>query len=443
MSAEPTPQPYSRRRSLSSAVWATAQQLVAVGSTAISGIILARVVPVADFGVFSYATSMASIGTTILTVGLAGLALKALVDDPARSGRTMTALSLIREVFAAVAFAALLSVSLSAGSATVTVATALALTVLFARAVDATEIWFQSRADSGKTAPIRISVVVVMLACRVLMALAGASLADFLILYVIEAFVTSALLLVRYLTFKGSPGYARPDARTPRDLLKKSWVLALSGVAGQVNSRGDVIVIQALLSSTAVGIYSAAARLSEMLYFLPAVFMTATFPRLLQIRKKHGHASVEYRRELQSSYDRACWAGIAIAIVLYFVGPPLLVLLYGAEYAASGAILQVHVLALPFVFMAAVFSKWIIAENLLLASLLRHGLGAALNIALNLALIPAMGILGSAVATAVSYLLASYLSCFLTKSTRSAGVMMTLALLFPIRLVRQGLRRSR
>lgn len=436
-------EPYSRRRSVGSAMWATVQQFAVLGSTAISGIILTRTISVADFGVFSYATNLASIGTTVLTAGLAGLAIKAFVDGPQIAGRTMTALALIRELFAIVAFVVLLTVTLTASDPAITAATALALCVLFARALDASELWFQSRAESGRTAPVRISVVLTMLAVRFGMALAGADLREFLILYVIEGFVTSALLLVRYLTYPGSPRFARPDRATPKSLLSRSWILALSGVAAQVNSRGDIVIIQALLSSSAVGIYSAAARLSEMLYFLPAVFMTATFPRLLQVRKKFGSESRQYLRELQSSYDRACWAGIGIAVVLFFAGPPLLTFLYGEKYAASGAILQVHVLALPFVFMAAVFSKWIIAENLLIASLVRHGFGAALNIGLNFVLIPTMGVVGSAWATFGSYVIASYLSCFLTASTRPAGTQMTLALIYPLRLLTQFLRKTR
>ncbi len=436
-------EPFSRRRSVKSGLWATVQQFVTLGSTAITGIILARVLSVADFGVFSFATNLASMGTAILTAGLAGLAIKVFVDQPKTADRTMTALILIREFFAVVAYLILLPVSALVGDAAVVGATAIALLVLFARGLDASELWFQAQARSGSTAPVRISVVAVMLAVRAVLAFTGADLMVFVVLYVVEAVVTSALLLVRYASDKKSPRFAKPDTRTPRTLMASSWVLMLSSLATQINSRGDVIIIQALLSSTSVGLYSAAARLSEMLYFLPVVFMTATFPRLLQVRRQHGGDSAQYKKELQASYDRAFWAGVLIAATLLVIGPWLLTTLYGAKYADSGPVLQVHVLALPFVFMAAVFSKFIIAENVLVASLTRNALGAGLNIALNFLLIPAWGILGSAWATVFSYFVASYLSCFATKTTRVAGVQMTLALVYPVRLVILAMRTAR
>jgi O-antigen/teichoic acid export membrane protein len=425
---------YSRRRTLGSATWATAQQFVTLGATALSGVILARVLTVADFGVFSYATSLAAMGMVVVTAGLSGLAIKVLVNDVDNQARTVTALLVTREFFAVIAYLGLLALSVTAGDEAVLAATAISLAVLVARAFDATEYWFQARVQSGKTAPVRITVVLLMLGTRVIAALMGADLQTFLFLYVAEAVLTSAALLVRYLRDRDSPGLGEYDFATSKSLLSSSWLLMLSGIAGQINTRGGILILQVMLGSASVGIYSAAARLSELFYFLPVVFMTATFPRLLQIRNKHGRDSVAYRHELQRSYDQAFWAGVAVAAVVFIAGPYAITVLYGERYAAAGGIIQIHVLSLPLVFMAAVFSKWIIAENLLVASLTRHAFGAVLNLALNFLLIPTMGITGSAYAALVSYCVASYLSCFASTSTRPAGVQMTLAIVAPVRL---------
>ncbi|MCJ1694917.1 flippase [Rathayibacter caricis] len=434
MKADVADAEFSRRRSLGSAAWATIQQFVTLGSTALSGIILARILSVSDFGIFSYATSLASMGMVVVTAGLSGLALKLLVSERENERALMTGLILTREFFALVAYIVLLGVALLSGSSANVAATAIALLVMFSRAFDASEYWFQSRTESSKTAPIRIVVVLVFLGIRILFAIAGADLIVFLVLYVVESVIVSVGLIVRFSRDPRSPGFGRPEAATPRRMLRSSWLLLLSGIAGQINSRGDVIIVQALLGNAALGLYSAAARLSELFYFLPVVFMTATFPRLINIRKKFGRESAQYRTELQRSYDQSCWVGIGIAVVVFVCGPWVLALLYGARYSDAGAILQVHVLALPFVFMAAVFSKWIIAENLLVASLIRHAFGAALNVGLNLLLVPSVGLTGAAYSTVVSYFVSSYLACFATRSTRQAGIQMSLALVWPVRL---------
>ncbi|SEP86397.1 oligosaccharide flippase family protein [Arthrobacter sp. OV608] len=418
---------------LGSATWATLQQIISMAATAVSGIILARVLGVAEFGIFSYATNLANIGMSIVTAGLAGLAIKSLVENPEHQRRTMTALIVIREFFAVLAYALLLSVSLTAGQSVVLEATAVALLVLISRGFDATEYWFQARVESRKSAVVRISVVLAFLAARLCAAVLGVDLWIFLWMYVAESVFISLGLLLRFYLDRQSVGLGRPRIHSVHQLLGKSWILLLSGIAQQVNSRGDILIIQALVGSVGVGIYAAASRFSEMFYFLPVVFMTATFPSLIRVRKKYGGASSQYRRSLQRSYDLACWTGIGIAAAAFLLGPAFLTLLYGSDYSLSGQILQIHVLALPFVFMGAVFSKWILVEDLLFASLIRHFLGAALNIGLNFLLIPTMGLAGAAVATLVSYIVASFLSCFIGTSTRPAGLQMALALIAPVR----------
>jgi O-antigen/teichoic acid export membrane protein len=122
-------------------------------------------------------------------------------------------------------------------------------------------------------------------------------------------------------------------------------------------------------------------------------------------------------------------------VVVVVIGPTLITTIYGQKFSEAGHILRIHVLALPFVFMAAVFSKWILTEHLLWASLRRHALAAALNVVLNLVLVPKMGLEGAAISTVVSYSFGSFWSCFIGRRTRPAGVQMALALVWPARIV--------
>lgn len=427
-------QSLARRRVLSSAAWAGSQQVVLLGSSAVVGIILARTLPVSAFGVYAYAIALTTIGTAVVTGGLSGLAIKAFLDDPDHQQQTMSALIAVREAFALIAYVLLLAITLTSGDTLVREATALSGLVLFARAFDGVEYWFQARLESRKTAAVRIAVVAVMLGLRLLAAVLGASLWIFLVLFVAEGVVIGTGLAFRYLRAGDSAGFGRPQIADVRKLLSRSWLLLLSAVANQINFRADVVLIQALIGSAAVGTYAAAARVSELAYFLPVVVMTATFPALLETRKRHGQGSVAYSRMLQRSYDRACWAGVLVGAIVWLMGPWAIRFLYGDAYAPAGEILRIHVLALPFVFMAAVMSKWIIAEDLLWTSLKRHVLAAMINIALNLILIPHHGLKGAAIATVVSYAFASYGACFVGRATWPPGRSMSLALVWPIRL---------
>ena len=64
--------------------------------------------------------------------------------------------------------------------------------------------------------------------------------------------------------------------------------------------------------------------------------------------------------------------------------PWLIDVLYGQEYTGSVPILQIHVWAGVFIFPRAAFSKWLIAERLLVFSLVTQGAGAVVNIGANM-----------------------------------------------------------
>lgn len=433
---------FSRRQVSNSAIWATLQQASVLGSSAVVGIVLANTIPLEDFGTFAYVTTLASIGMVVVAAGLNALALKILVGDEARQGSILSNLFIVREACALGAYVVLGAVAFLTGNQSTIPVALVALTVLFARAADVPELWFQSQARLVAVAPVRICALAGMLAVRVAVAVSGAPLIVHVLLYVIESCVVSGVLFMRFYLTRERPQISGGSVAGAVSLIGSSWLLLAGGVAAQVNSRADIILLQSLSGSEDVGLYAAAARLSELAYFLPVVFMTATFPRLLQMRRKFGPESSEYRSELQRGYDLAFWSGMAIASVVFVTGGIAIRALFGEEFEASVSVLRVHVVALPVVFMAAVLSKWMVAEGLYAFSLYRNLAGALINVVLNFLWIPMYGIQGAAWATVVSYATASYLVCWFPARLRPAAVQMSLAFIAPARLLVRSFKRS-
>lgn len=431
------------RSVISNGSWAAAQQTLAMAANSVIALLLVLVLPVTEYGVYSYAVALCAIGMSIMTGGLSGLAVKRLVHDPDRNGEIVTGLLLIRELLALAAYGVIALVSLSSGSYLTVAAALVASVALLGRAMDAPEMWYRAEMRSKNTALIRMSTTIAFLAIRLVALLVWPHVWLFLALYALESVAAGIAILVRFRLDRSAPRLRRSGLRGSFEMLRESVPLLISGIANQVNLRGDVIVLQAMLGSAAVGIYSAAARMSELAYFLPGVFMNATLPVLLKTRKKYGAEHPKYIGMLQRSYDQAFWVGIAIAAAVAVVGTFVIRVVFGPEYEQSVWVLYIHLAACPFVFMAAVYSKWIIAEGTLWSSVVRHGLGAAVNIAGNIALIPVLGVVGSAIATVVSYTVASYLATFVGRRSRFAGVQMTLAIVAPVRLLLRLARRRR
>jgi O-antigen/teichoic acid export membrane protein len=248
----------------------------------------------------------------------------------------------------------------------------------------------------------------------------------------VEQVVASTLFLLAYRVKVGRLGLWRFQLGRARDYLRTSWPLILSGVATTLNRRVDIVLLGVILSTSAVGTYAVAARLSEIWYFVPTAVASAVFPTVIRAKDT---SEALYRRRLQQLYGAFVWAAVGVAVVVTLVAEPLISLLYEEGFSEAAAVLVIHVWTAPFLFMGVLFSKWLIIEGLLMTSLVLHSLGAGLNIGLNLLLIPAYGPTGAAIASLISYATATYLGCFLSRRTWPAAVDMTLGVLLPFRFV--------
>jgi O-antigen/teichoic acid export membrane protein len=413
--------------------WNAVQQAATLASGSVFGVVLIWFLPLREFGVYSYAIALCTVGFSVTTAGLNGLGIKYIVAEGDHGGRSVGGILLIREMFCVVTYACLGAVSFTSDDRLATVATLIALSSLFFRALDAPELWYIAHMRSRSTAMIRISAVCVMAVVRIVAMLVMPHLWVFIVIFVAESALVSLWILFRFWSDRDAPAISRAGGAEIRSMTRESSPLALSAIADQINLRADIVIIQPLLGSAAVGLYSLAARASELAYFLPVVIMNSTLPVLLRALddSRRTGSDVRYRRLLQLSYDRMCQAGLAIAIVVTAICLSPVRHLVGHQLQPVFGILAIHIWASPFVFMGAVYSKWIVAEGYLWSSFVRHGAGAVTNIGLNLVFIHFWQLGGAAMATVVSYAVANYLACFFGKQSRAQGYCMTRALFSP------------
>ncbi|TSD54276.1 flippase [Aeromicrobium piscarium] len=411
-------------------IWAVSQQIVTVGLAGLFSIALVRVVSVEDFGVFSYATAIATLGVSIMTGGMQALAVREFRNSHVQRSVILSSVFFIREVMAVVVYLVFVVYSVGFAGSGTWIPTAVACVAVLARVFDAPELVFQSDLRTKTPALIRTVTAVVFFGVRIAAILLWPTLAVFLILFVLEQLVAALVIFGTYRRVYPAGSLARREWSYTKRLARDAAPLSLSGLANQVGLRASVITLQTMSGPTTVAIYAAASRLSELLHVVPTAYMAATFPSLLDL-KSNGNDAV-YHRMLRRSLSGSFYLGIVVAVVTALLADPIVLLLFGEQYGLSSDVLRILAITCPFIFMAAVLSKWIVAEGVLWASLLRHSIGAVLAVGLNVALIPSWGAVGSAWATVGSSVAASYLFCFLTRSTWLMGAYMTLAPVEPL-----------
>ncbi|MEM6325916.1 MAG: oligosaccharide flippase family protein [Bacteroidota bacterium] len=176
--------------------------------------------------------------------------------------------------------------------------------------------------------------------------------------------------------------------------------LAAAGVGVILLNLGDRYLLKALADLETVAVYDWAGRLASVLYLLLVSSFSAAFSVLGVKNLEAGGGSAFHRRTFRHVVVGAGWASLALGLGAFdltrFVSP-------------NPAFLGVETLALPLAVGFALYGTYYVLVTILYAegrtgTIARNILLAtAVNVALNVALIPAMGAMGAAVATVLSY----------------------------------------
>ena len=204
-------------------------------------------------------------------------------------------------------------------------------------------------------------------------------------------------------------------------LVSESWPLLVAAIAVTLYMKVDVLMLGLLSSGLETGLYVSAARLSEIWYFIPVAAAAAIRPRLARLFDA-GNLD-QYRIITQRFLTSSFWFSIAAAVGTVLVAGLVVTFLYGAEFSAGAQVLRIHVLAAPFVYLGVASSQWFIDRGLTRAVMVRSTVGAAVNVGLNLILIPTQGAVGAAIATLVSYSIAALLLNSVSRRARPLFVM--------------------
>ncbi|TRZ96592.1 MAG: flippase [Rhodocyclaceae bacterium] len=298
------------------------------------------------------------------------------------------------------------------------------------QAFDVADLWFQSKVQSRYSVWAKNGAFLTLTIAKVWLILSEAELIAFAWVSTAEIALGALGLVIAFRSDGNRWLDLRPTWIVARSLLRESWPLFLSSLGAMLYMRVDQVMLAEMVGEREVGLYSAAVRLSEVWYLIPPVIVSSVMPFLTEAR---GRSEPVYYQRLQQLFMLLIRSSLLVAIPVSLCATPLMSLLFGSAYEASGSILAVHIWSVVFVFMGAGTTPWIINERLARLALYQTSLGAVLNIALNLWLIPLHGAIGAAIATACSLGISIWLANYFLSGGRRLFWLQTNAMLLGIR----------
>lgn len=282
--------------------------------------------------------------------------------------------------------------------------------------------FFQSEVKSKYIMQVQIIGNLLSAGIKGILIFTHSSITLFFFAFLLDTLLLSAGYIITYSKNGGNIFHWRYESQLAKKLLSLSWPLIISGIMVSIYMRIDQIMLKQMLGERGIaeaGAYNTVVMFSEALNFVPVAILSSLFPAILNAKRDD---SVRYQKRLQNLYDLMVWLSFGFAIFITFASP-LIYKLYKPEFMNAAPVLAVHVWGSVFVFLGVASGQYLIAENYGHLSFIRTGIGAIINIILNIILIPNMGMMGTAIATVTAYFASAFFILFIPK-LRQQGIMM-------------------
>jgi O-antigen/teichoic acid export membrane protein len=217
--------------------------------------------------------------------------------------------------------------------------------------------------------------------------------------------LVEALLFFQYLPFlqrRGLLSIKKVDFSFFRDAVAYSFPLMTAEIAWVVLDSGDRFFVQHYLGAQALGFYAAAYGIATYLQdVMMAPLQLALFPICMKVWTSQGKKATQ--EFLSRSLDQFAMVAVGVVGVAIVTSQDLVVLLASKKFAQAHELLPYLVTGLVLSAVTIYFRPGLLIHKKA-SKIAKATLGASiLNIALNILLLPRIGLVGAAISTTISY----------------------------------------
>lgn len=414
---------------LSNASWLFGEKLIRMILGLTVSIVMARILGPEELGKWNYAESFFAIFIVLTRLGFDSIVVRDLVKNKEDQGEllgTALVLKVFGTIVAIVISYLLISILRPDDSTVKMINLILSMASLF-QLFDIIDYWFRAKMLSKHTVIAKNIGFIISSIFKIILLLFNCSIYLVALCAHLEFLLAGVILLYSYKKNKESLSIHEWsfDKVRAKKLMASSWPLILSSSAINVQSKIDQVIIGGILGDAAVGQYSTATRLIEVLGFIPVVITTAYAPLITKAKLQ---SKEKYQNMLSQVYKLMFLVFLFTSIPLYFLSEPIVTFLYGEQFYQVGALLSLFSIRLFFVNFSCAKSLFITNENLFKYTLLTSIVGALSNIALNFLFIPLLGVKGPIIAAIISFAISVFIMDLFFKSVRTNLKLMVYAI---------------
>lgn len=251
--------------------WLFLDKVLRMGVGLLVGVWIARYLGPEQFGLLNFALAFTGLFAAISGMGLQGIVMRDIVRDPEGAPLTLGTAAVLMLIGGFVSYLLILAAIayLRPDDPLARSIVAILGAIQLFKASEIAVYWFESQVQSKYTVWVQNGVFLVFAAVKVGLILSQAPLTAFVWATLAEAAVVAVILLMVLGRRGPSFNALRASAGRTKILIKDAWPLMLSGMAIAIYMKIDQIMLGQMVGEEAVGVYSAAVRISEVWYFIP------------------------------------------------------------------------------------------------------------------------------------------------------------------------------
>lgn len=412
---------------VSNTLWIVSERVFQLLISLVLNLITVRYLGPNNYGLINYVGSYIAFFTSICTLGLEGIIIKELLENPLEEGRILGSgifLRILSSFVSSIAIVVIIYLLNPDDIFIVTIAILQSISLVF-RSFELIDFWYQSKLKSKYTTIIKISSYLVMSAYKVIILILHKDVRWFAFSTSLDIIVASGLMYYFYRKHSGPK--LRINKLTCISLIRQSYHFIFSGLMVSIYAQTDKIMLGTMLNQYYVGIYAAALTVMNLWNFIPMAIITSLRPKVMELKNID---DLSYIKALTKLYSIIIWLSIIYSLFITIFSKYIILIMYGKDYIECIPILIIIVWGSIFSLIGCARDIWIISEGKQKYSKWFAIMGAFTNLFLNLILIPKYGLYGATIATLITQITTGFIVTLVFKETRVNNKYLINALLF-------------
>lgn len=401
------------KRVFKNASWIVFSKLIKAILTLIVTMIMARKLGPNNYGLINYAASLVSFVIPVMKLGIDSTLVHDIINHPHEEGKYVGTSIIANVISGLLCILGIIVFVLFANcgeTETIIVCSLYSITLLF-QAIEIVQYWFQAKLLSKYPSIAMLIAYIITSLVQILILLFGGNIYLFAISYSLEFLIISFMLLFLYK--KDSPQKLDYSFDTFKLIFNKSKYYIIASMMITIFAHTDKIMIKFMIGNENVGYYSAALTCASMFSFVFAAIIDSFRPVIFEKKKV---SNKQFEKYITSLYSIIIVGSLTVSLLMTIFSSLIISIMYGSEYNASISALKIIVWYTTFSYLGSIRNIWIIIENKQNLLWKINLYGAILNIALNLILIPIIGINGAAIASLLTQIFTNCILGFLMKT---------------------------